>query len=73
MLPSALLSAVMFAAVWCLQYLGLSPVLTLLVQIPAGVAVYVLGSALFRIESFGYLLGLVRESLTRRRQGPAQT
>ena len=67
-LPSALLSAVMFLAVWCLQYLGLSPLITLLVQIPAGVAVYVLGSALFRIESFGYLLGLVREFLARRRR-----
>ncbi len=72
MLPSALLAGLMFAAVWCLQYLGLSPAMTLLVQIPAGAAVYVLGSALFRIESFGYLLGLVRELLTRRRRGRTQ-
>ena len=59
-LPTLLLSLLMFAAVSCLNMLELSPILTLLIQIPAGVGIYVLGSALFNIESFRFILGFLK-------------
>ena len=59
-LPSMLLSGVMFAAAWCVQYLGLGNFVTLLIQTAVGVAVYVLGSAILRIESFGYILSILK-------------
>ncbi len=55
-LPSMLLSAVMFGAVYCVGFLGLNDWLTLLLQIPAGVIIYIAGSKLFKLESFDYLL-----------------
>ena len=41
----------------------------LAVQVPAGIAFYVLGSALLRLESFGYMRGLVRERIGGRKNG----
>ena len=59
-LPSMLLSGVMFGAVWCIQYLMFDNFMTLLIQVAVGVAVYVLGSKLFRIESFDYILVILK-------------
>lgn len=59
-LPSMLLSGVMFGAVWCVQYLRMGNFLTLLIQIAVGVVVYILGSLLLKIESFSYLLGVLK-------------
>lgn len=59
-LPSMLLSGVMFGAVWCVQYLRMDNFLTLLIQIAVGVVVYILGSLLLKIESFSYLLGVLK-------------
>lgn len=63
MLPSMLLSGAMAAPVYCVQLLSLENWLTLLIQIPFGIALYVLGSKLFRVESFDYLLGAIKEML----------
>lgn len=59
-LPSMLLSGVMFGAVWCVQYLHLDNIVTLLIQVFVGVAIYVLGSKLFKIESFDYILEILK-------------
>ena len=59
-LPSMLLSGVMFGAVWCVQYLHLGNLVTLLIQVIVGVAVYVLGSKLIKIESFDYILAILK-------------
>lgn len=64
-IPSMLLSAVMFGAVFCVQLLGLNDWLTLLIQVPLGVAVYIAGSKLFKFESFDYLLVTVKGFLKR--------
>lgn len=67
MLPSMLLSCAMAAPVYCVQLLGLENWLTLLIQIPFGVALYVLGSKLFRVESFDYLLVAIKELLHKKK------
>ena len=63
MLPSILLSCLMGACVYPIQWLGWSDWLVLPLQVLAGVGVYVLGSLIFRLDSFGYLLSTVKKLL----------
>ena len=65
-LPSILLSGAMFGAVWCVQYLNLGNFLTLLIQIVIGVAVYMVGSKILRIESFDYILAILKSHRRRK-------
>ncbi len=69
MAPSILLSAVMAAAVLAVLRLGLSDGLTLLIQIPLGVAIYVTGSVLLKLESFEYLLATAKNMIQNRKAG----
>ena len=69
MAPSILLSAVMAAAVLAVLRLGLSDGLTLLIQIPLGVAIYVTGSVLLKLESFEYLLATAKNMILKRKAG----
>ncbi len=68
MAPAVLLSLGMAALVSTIRFLGLSDWLTLLLQVPAGVAVYVAGSLLLRIDSFQYVLSILRRYLPGNRQ-----
>lgn len=63
MLPQILLSCAMGLIVYPVTFVDVSPWLTLLIQIPLGVAVYVLGSKLFRLECFDYVLKTVKSYL----------
>ena len=65
MLPSALLSLGMAALLRPLLLIGLSDALTLLLQIPLGVAIYVLGAKLFQLDSFAFILGIAKKMLHR--------
>lgn len=60
-LPNMGLCLLMGAAVWSLTLLQLPKYLTLGLQIPLGVGVYLLLSALFRNESFAYALEMLRK------------
>lgn len=60
MLPSVLLSGVMFGAVWCVQYLHFGNFITLFIQVIVGVSVYLLGSIIMKLESFEYVLGVLK-------------
>ena len=55
MLPSIALSGAMGLIVYCVSFLGLGNWATLLIQVPLGVALYLGGSVLFKMESFTYL------------------
>ena len=68
MLPQILLSLGMGAFVYCVSFIGLNDILTLLIQIPLGGALYVAGSKLFKIDSFEYLFGMVQGFLRKRRK-----
>lgn len=65
MLPAILLSLVMGAAVYPIQLFGWSDWVTLPVQVIAGAAVYILGSVIFRLDSFSYLLGIMKKLIHR--------
>lgn len=59
-LPGILLALLMGVVVSFVQLLGLSSVVTLLIQIPLGAAIYVGTSYALKIESFEYLLQIVK-------------
>lgn len=63
--PGMLLSLAMGALVWSVSLLGLGDVLTLFLQIALGVLFYVAASALLRLDSFMYLLGITKRLLGR--------
>lgn len=65
MLPAILLSLVMGAAVYPIQLFGWSDWVTLPVQVIAGAAVYILGSVIFQLDSFSYLLGIMKKLMHR--------
>lgn len=67
-LPNILLAMFMGAIVYCVSFLGLNDWLTLVIQIPLGVALYVGGSILFKLESFHYVLGMVKDFLKKRKK-----
>ena len=66
-LPSMLASIAMAVCVWPVSLLGLSDILTLLIQVPLGVAVYVAISMIFRIDSFTYVLNAAKKLISRGR------
>ncbi len=66
MLPQIFLSVAMAAAVFAVEFLGLSSIVTLCIQIPLGVILYLLGSIIFRIESFTYILSTAKSILGRK-------
>lgn len=66
-LPPVLLSACMGFITYSVMLLNLSSALTLLIQIPLGIVVYVVGSILFRFDSFHYLLGLIKDFFKRKK------
>lgn len=66
MLPQIFLSIAMGAAVLAVELLGLSSVVTLCIQIPLGVIIYLLGSVVFRIESFTYIISTAKSMLGRK-------
>ena len=59
-IPTILLAWGMGGIVYCVNFLGLSNLITLVIQIPLGVAIYVVCSKLFKMESFDYLLDTIK-------------
>ena len=64
-LPQTLCSLAMGAAVYAVTLFDLRPVITLLIQVPLGVVLYLALSLIFRLDSFGYLVDLIRSMLGR--------
>lgn len=72
MMPSILLSCFMGAVVYCVTLLPITnDWLMLAIQVPLGIAIYVVGSKLFKLEMFNYLLDAIKEFLNKRKQKKA--
>ena len=67
MAPAILLSLVMALCVRPVVAIGLNDWLTLLIQIPAGVIIYVALSAIFHVDSFHFMLDVAKKLLSSRR------
>lgn len=65
-LPSLVLSVLMFVGIYALSFIQINMYLLLVIQILIGIMFYVGVSAVFKIESFTYLLGFVK--ITRKKK-----
>jgi teichuronic acid exporter len=63
-MPSLLLSLVMGAVVYSFKWLGLSVLITLIVQVCAGVILYVGMAWMFKLECFNYLINTLKDLFT---------
>jgi O-antigen/teichoic acid export membrane protein len=62
-LPGILLAVAMGFCIYPIQWLGLQDIVTLLISVPLGAAIYIGGSILFKLESFQYLWGMAKPIL----------
>ncbi len=67
MLPAIILTSVMGLLVFSVQFIGLSSWITLIIQIPLGVAIYIIGSKIFKLDSFDYAVSIIKNLLKRNR------
>ena len=68
-LPSILMSAVMYAAIFAVSFVKLPALVLLALEIVVGVAVYLFLSILTKNENFHYLLAMLKGMLGRRKKG----
>ena len=59
-LPGVILAVVMGICVYPVQWLGLSDIITLCIQVPLGIIIYIIGSKIFKLESFEYILDMIK-------------
>ena len=64
-LPNFLLSIVMGILVYPILLFNLNAFMTLIIQIFAGIFIYVIGSILFKIESYFYILNMIKNFIKR--------
>jgi teichuronic acid exporter len=67
-IPSMLLSLVMGVAIFSFKLLGLSALITVIVQVCLGVVLYAGMAWLFKIECFTYLIMAMKDILSRERR-----
>lgn len=65
MLPQIALSCVMGFPVYLVTFLRLSSLMTLLIQIPLGIAIYLIGSQLLRMENYYYIKKILKSYIKR--------
>ena len=68
MLPQIGLSCLMGAIVFCVGFLNLSDWLTLLIQVPLGAAIYIVGSKMCKFESYTYLICVIKQGIEKRKK-----
>ena len=69
--PALALSLLMGAAILPVTWTGLPDLVKLIIMVPAGVAVYVGGSVLFKLDSFRYIWEIVLKLLHRGKESAA--
>lgn len=68
MLPQIGLSCLMGALVFCVTLFKLSDISTLLIQMPLGLLIYVIGSKIFHIDSYEYIISIVNQYIPRKKK-----
>lgn len=66
MTPQIIISLVMGVIVYSVSFIGLMDIFTLMIQIPIGVVIYIIASKLFKVDSFDYILGIIKVYLLRK-------
>lgn len=62
-LPSIIVATCMGICVYCIGFLSLPTIITLIVQVVVGATIYIGVSAIFKLEEFEYLVGMVKSFL----------
>lgn len=65
MAPSFIMSAIMFAVVWALSFLSINIYLLTVIQVAVGIAIYIALSAIFKVDSFKYIINIVKSKIKR--------
>lgn len=65
-MPGILLAVFMGVCVYPIQYLHIPVILILAVQVIVGAVIYILGSKLFKIDSFNYILSIFKTMLNKK-------
>lgn len=65
-LPGVMLAVVMGCCIYPIQYLKLNNIVILCIQIPLGAIIYVVGSIVFKVESFTYLFEIIKSFIKSR-------
>ena len=65
-LPQISLSVLMGIMVYPIAMFGLGDLTTLLIQIPLGATLYITGSKIFRIDSYNYVLSIIKSYIATR-------
>lgn len=60
-LPSIIVAAIMGGIVYLVNFLNLSAILTLIIQVIVGAIIYILGVKILKIDSFEYILDIIRK------------
>ena len=68
-LPSIILAVVMGLMVYPIQFIGLPDIATLGIQVPLGALIYIIGSKVFKFDSYEYILGIIKPYISKKRSG----
>lgn len=68
-LPGVGVAVFMGICVYCIGMVPLSAALKLVIQIPVGAVIYIAISAALHLESYEYLMGIIRPIISKRRKG----
>lgn len=68
MFPQIALSLIMGVVIYLIKFIGLSSLLTLILQMLVGIILYVIGSKIFKIDSFEYIMTTIKSLLFRKRE-----
>lgn len=68
MMPQISLSIVMGIIVYSIELANFKPIFTIIIQVPLGIGIYLLGSKVFKIDSFTYLTKYCNEILNKNRE-----
>ncbi len=72
-MPSLVLAVVMCAAVYSVSFLNLPNIVTLLIQVPLGAAVYIGGAYAFKLECLSYITATLKEFIHKKRAARKNT
>lgn len=62
-LPEIILAVIMGACIYPIKFIPMPVILTLIVQIVTGGGIYVIGSVIFKLDSFQYLVDVIKSIL----------
>ncbi|MBQ3417888.1 MAG: lipopolysaccharide biosynthesis protein [Ruminococcus sp.] len=66
-IPTILLAAFMGATVYCISFIGLNDILTLVIQFVLGAGIYILGSLILKLDSLRYVKELIKKLFSRKK------